>query len=272
MATWQTREPRWRKRLEQMNPPVEDIHFSAANASDLAQDEEWAEVTMNGRTERFRLHDYDAVYSHPGLYELLIYDRLQCCSPSRIAMLLESVMEDASVEMADLRILDIGAGNGMAGDELAAAGAGTVVGLDIVPEARDATLRDRPGVYEDYLVADLTDLSEQDEQRLRGYDFNTLCIVGALGFGDIPVPAFAKALDLTSARGWLAFNIEEGLLEGNTSTAFGTFVDELCQKGVLRYWAYRRYRHRMSIGGEPIYYMAVVAEKLRDLPDGLLPH
>jgi hypothetical protein len=32
----------------------------------------------------------------------------------------------------------------------------SVVGVDIIPEAQEAADRDRPGVYEDYYVVDLT--------------------------------------------------------------------------------------------------------------------
>ena len=35
-------------------------------------------------------------------------------------------------------------------------GVGTVVGVDILDEAANATERDRPDVYDDYVVVDLT--------------------------------------------------------------------------------------------------------------------
>ncbi len=33
---------------------------------------------------------------------------------------------------------------------------------------------------------------------------------------------------------------------------------------------YRRYHHRISISGEPLFYVAVVAKKLKDLDSDLL--
>jgi hypothetical protein len=39
---------------------------------------------------------------------------------------------------------------------------------------------------------------------------------------------------------------------------------------VVRLEATRRYRHRRSAGGDPIYYTAMVATKLRDIPAGML--
>ncbi|MGH3822900.1 MAG: methyltransferase, partial [Pseudonocardiaceae bacterium] len=48
---------------------------------DLAQDEEWCEVVVEGERRRIRFHDYHEIYSIPGLYERLFYDTLGCESP-----------------------------------------------------------------------------------------------------------------------------------------------------------------------------------------------
>jgi hypothetical protein len=37
----------------------------------------------------------------------------------------------------------------------------------------------------------------------------------------------------------------------------------------LRIEAYRRYQHRLSCAGEPLYYIALVAQKLQDVPADL---
>ena len=47
-------------------------------------------------------------------------------------------------------------------------------------------------------------------------------------------------------------------------------VSRMVNEGVVRLEATRRYRHRRSAGGEPIYYTAMVATKLRDIPEGML--
>ena len=94
------------------------------------------------------------------------------------------------------------------------------MGIDIFQEAKEAAERDRPGVYDDYLVRDLTDLPEPDEERLRQRNFNCLVTVAALGFGDIPPAAFVKALDLIDTPGWIAFNIKEDFLCERDDTGF----------------------------------------------------
>jgi hypothetical protein len=100
--------------------------------------------------------------------------------------------------------------------------------------------------------------------------FNCLTTVAALGFGDIPDKAFAKALDLVETPGWLAFNIKQDFLEDRDQTGFCRLIKDLSNRGVLEIQAYRRYRHRISITGEPLYYVAMVARKCSDVPDELL--
>jgi len=238
--------------------------------SQLDQDAEFADVEIDGELRRFRLHDYPELYAVRGLYETLIYDRLECCSPSRVVGLLEEVLDEFGADPAALRVLDVGAGNGMAGDELDALGVERIIGMDIVPSAREAALRDRPGVYDEYLIADLARLSEADEKRLRSARLNCLVTVGALGFGDIPPGAFAKALDLVSTGGWLAFNIRDGYLHDRDRTGFAALVQSLSRQRITQVQALRRYRHRVSVAREPLYYVAMVARKLRDLPDEIM--
>jgi len=259
----------WRTRLEQIDSEVEDILLPEA-VDKVDQDEEWCEVIANGRTRRIRFHDYADVFRIPGLYEELFYERLECRSPSYISYLLDSVIREYGESLDELRVLDVGAGNGMMGDELQDLGVQSIVGIDIIPAAKDAADRDRPEVYDDYHVTDLTDLPENEEQRLRRTHANCLTTVAALGFGDIPPLAFAKALDLISTPGWLAFNLKESFLREQDSSGFSRLIRRLNRDGYLQTLCYRRYQHRISIAGEPLYYVAVIARKLRDLDDDLL--
>lgn len=260
-------EPRWLSRVEEIPSQVEDIRLPDSHG--LPQDREWCEAMVAGRTRRFRFHTYGELYKVPGLYEKLFCETLECCSPSCVAHLLDEVLSGFEEDPEELRVLDVGAGNGMVGDELAAMGAERIVGIDIVPEARDAADRDRPGVYGDYLVTDLTDLPEHEEEMLRNEDFNCLTTVAALGFGDIPPKAFAKALDVITVPGWLAYNIKEDFLREEDSTGFCRLIRQLCREEVVQIQAYWRYRHRFSVAGKPLHYVAVVARKLRDLPDDI---
>jgi hypothetical protein len=140
------------------------------------------------------------------------------------------------------------------------------VGMDLLPEARDAALRDRPGLYSDYLAVDIGDLSSSDRSDLEGYGFNLMTCVAALGFGDIPPAAFAEAFNLVDSPGWLAFNLRERFIEDPSPGGFGAFINRMLDEGVLEERARERYTHRMSCAGEPLTYLALVATKHRDVP------
>ncbi len=247
-----------------------DIRLPQAD-TDMDQNQAWCEVRLDGSWRRFRFHDYEAIYEVPGLYEALFYRRLRCCSPRRVVSMLQRILNEQPDELSDpkLRVLDVGAGNGMVGEELVDAGAQQVFGLDIIPEARDAALRDRAWVYDDYLVADLCEMDEQQERHLRSQRFNAMTCVAALGFGDIPSQAFCGAVDLVESPAWLAFNLKEDFLRPGEATGFARLIHELSSAGVIRVEAYERYLHRLNYAGEPLYYVGMVARKLRDLPDDL---
>lgn len=234
---------------------------------ELDQDEEWCEVSINGSQRRIRFHDYHELYKIPGLYEELFYDRLKCTSPSTVRALLEEELGHEGLDPATLRVLDVGAGNGMVGEELKQMGVAEVVGVDIIEEAATATERDRPGVYEHYFVADLSDLSEDANAALAGQRFNCLVLVAALGFGDIPPRAFAQAYNLLETPAWLAFNIKQDFLTGGDDTGFSALIRRMLGDGLLELRAQQHYQHRLSMAGEPLYYQALVAVKHGDVPD-----
>ncbi len=263
-----TNDTIWRDRLETINSPVDGIRLPDKN-NGVDQDEEWCEVIMNGDRKRIRFHDYSDVFAIPGLYEELFYENLECCSPSYITNLLESVIQEYGESSEGFRVLDVGAGNGMVGDELMDMGVETIVGVDIIQAAKAATLRDRPEVYADYHVTDLTDLPPETEERLRRSKPNCLTTVAALGFGDIPPLAFAQALDLIKTPGWLAFNVKEDFLREEDSTGFSQLIRRLNREQYIQTYCYRRYQHRVSIAGDPLYYVAVVAKKIRDLDEAV---
>jgi predicted TPR repeat methyltransferase len=228
----------------------------------LEQDQEWCILRRDGQTTRIRFHDYAQVFSVPGLYEHLFYERLECVSPQMMRSMLEGQLRKVGQDPAEQSILDVGAGNGMVGEELAEMGARNIVGIDLLQEAADAAARDRPGIYEEYLVADLTDLSDDELHTLRAHDFTCLTTVAALGFGDIPPDAFAEAYNLVGDGGWIAFNIkEEFLLDGDDSSGFSRLIESLIESGRLEIRARERYRHRYAVNGDPLMYVAMVGLK-----------
>jgi len=237
---------------------------------DLDQDEEWCEVKYEDTWHRIRFHDYHEVYNIPGLYETIFYRTLRCNSPNRVVGLLEETLNEHGFPPEDLCVLDLGAGNGMVGEVLQTLGTRRIVGTDIIPEAKASTERDRPWVYNEYHVADFTDLPLELEEHLRQWDFNALTVVAALGYGDIPAKAFLSAFNLIQDGGWIAFNIKEDFLRGEQSTGFSGLMNRLTRRDVIQMEAYKRYCHRLNIAGEPLYYIAAVAQKLSDIPESMM--
>src|SRR3954447_18155135 len=236
----------------------------------LEQDHEWCRVTIDGKTRDIRFHDYDEIYKVPGLYEFLFYERLRCCSPETVCELLAEELESDDVEPASLRVLDLGAGNGMVGEELAEMGVKSIVGIDLLPEAKAAALRDRPGVYTGYHVCDLTELSDELREQLRAYDFNALATVAALGFGDIPPLAFAEAFNLVSDGGYVAFNIKEHFLDDGDPTGFSKLIGRVLETGIVEQRAEKVYCHRLATNGDELDYVAIVGVKRSDIPPALI--
>lgn len=232
---------------------------------DINQDEEFCEVLDRGRWRRIRFHDYSEIFSIPGLYEKLFDQALRCCSPRRVVGLLESVLIENDELPTDLRVLDLGAGNGMVGEELRRVGVRRLLGADIIPEAAEAAERDRPSLYDEYFVEDFTALPRGVARTIADEKLNCLVTVAALGFGDIPPAAFTTAFNLIERDGWIAFNMREDFLGARDSTGFARLIDELNKDRALQIHACRRYRHRFDMVGNPIYYIAMVARKLRDI-------
>ena len=145
-----------------------------------------------------------------------------------------------------------------------------LVGVDIFPEAKEAAQRDRPGVYDHYFVAYLT--TEEGVGKLESLptEFNLLVTVAALGFGDIPVDAFLNAFNLLEEGALVAFNIKDRFLSETDETGFSGAVQGMCDES-LELLNTRLYRHRVSMSGESLNYVAVVGRKLRNAdPDRCL--
>ncbi len=252
-------------------PQSYEIRLPRADAQGLDQDAEWCILeTPEGPPRRVRFHDYDEIYAIPGFYERLFYDELKCTSPTVVRELLAGALEERGAKPDSLRVLDVGAGNGMVGEELDRLGADHLVGVDIIPEARDAALRDRPGVYDDYLVVDLTDPTPAEHVALRDGRFTAMTCVAALGFGDIPPEAFARAYDYVEVGGYVAFNLKDRFLEDDDPSGFNLLIRDLLNEDVLHPLTRRSYVHRLSVAGEELRYEAIVAEKRGPLPAGSL--
>ncbi len=236
----------------------------------MEQDQEWCVVRAEGLERRVRFHDYGDIYELPGLYEQLFYEHMECQSPQTVARLLARELERSGADPASLRAFDVGAGNGMVAERLADIGVETIVGADIIEEAASAAERDRPGLYDDYFVVDLTSLDDDVRGELQQRRFNLLTCVAALGFGDMPPAAFATAYDVLTPGAWLAFSIKTDFLDENGDSGFATLIRELADREMIEIRARKRYRHRLSSCGEPVHYVAIVAAKRSAEPAGPL--
>lgn len=238
---------------------------------DLDQDEEWVVVEVDGQWKKIRLHDYGDVFAVPGLYEKWVYEILGCRSPEKICTLLAEQLEEAGVKASTLKVLDLGAGNGYVADELRSIGVEEFVGLDIEPEAKVAAQRDRPGLYDDYVIGDVTDLTDEQRARLASHGFNCLTCVAALGFGDVPTEVFTESFNMIADGGWVAFNIKEDFLDEADTSGFSTLIRKMLKDGTLTLAARERYVHRLSSHNEPLHYEAFIGRKQRDLRPEDLP-
>jgi predicted TPR repeat methyltransferase len=246
------------------------IKFPPADSHALGQNEVFFFLVEDGQEKRFRFHDYDAIYSRPGLYEQVFYDRLKCSSPQKVGEILKKAMDANGWNLTESRVLDLGAGNGIMGEVLKAHGVSRLIGADIIPEAKDAVNRDRPGLYDEYYVADFTALDNDVGEELKEWQIDCLTCVAALGFDDIPAPAFLQAMGFVRNDGWVAFNIKESFLDRSDTSGFSRFIRELILSEYIDIHHLERYRHRLSMEGLPLYYFALVAQKVGDIPDDFL--
>lgn len=155
-----------------------------------------------GRQVETGLHDYAALYAVPGLYEATYVLHLQASAPGLLVDALAAVVPQG--ERADRQVLDVGAGTGVVGDHLLAAGFGRVAATDLEPASTAAVLRDRPEAYADARTLDLVHPGPDDEAWLRALAPQIVTAVAAVGFGHLPVEALAAVTALLPRGGLLA--------------------------------------------------------------------
>ena len=242
------------------------IQFPKSECQNADQDEAFFYLLESKGKKKIKFHDYDVIYNIPGLYEQIFYDRLKCCSPKKVTEILSTSVAQTNENFTELRVLDVGAGNGLMGAELKKYGVSRLVGIDIIPEAKRATERDRPHVYDAYDTIDLCNIDESETEDLSSWSLNCLTTVAALGFGDIPPKAFMVAFNIIQSAGWVAFNIKETFLDNSDSSGFSRMIRDLIFSKYMDLYHLERYRHRVSIEGEPLFYFAVAGRKNYDVP------
>lgn len=240
-----------------------DVDFPQKKYS---QDEEYCTISLDGIEKRVRFHDYDEIYSIPGLYEKIFYEQLRCCSPETVCNFFFDEITKRGSEKECMRVLEIGAGNGMVGEQMKQHGVPMIVGVDILIEAKLAAYRDRPDVYDEYYAIDLTDIPESIEEEILMKKLNSLVSVAALGFDDLPPLAYARAFNLISKEGWIAFNIKDLFLSGKDNSGFSRLIQKMIDNKIVSIHVQEKYQHRVATDNSPLYYYAIVAQKMADIP------
>jgi trans-aconitate methyltransferase len=222
-----------------------------------AQQEEAFVLTRDdGTSERIVLHDYSKVYAVPGLYEEVVQHQLNCASPQVLAQTLADAVAEAGGSTADLRVLDIGAGNGVVGEELHARGAQVVAGTDGVEAARDAARRDRPGLYEVYEIAGVDDIDVK--QLVADHGLNTLTSAGALGIGHVEIADVAQWWAAFPPGSWFAVTVPLDVADPAGEDLLGVLAAAEPTTKVVRQ---ENFAHRRRMSGETITYSVIVARK-----------
>jgi len=204
----------------------------------------------DGRVEELHLHDYERLYSLPGVYEEIVQERLGCRSPVQIASMLAAVVDRLGWSRGEVRVLDLAAGNGVSGEALATEGLRAVLGTDIVPGARTAALRDRPGLYENYLTLDLMALTAAEERTVRGLGANALSCVAPVGehSQQLPPQALAAAAGMLAPDALVAYMHDPSF--GTADVVTPAFWTQQLGAGVrAEEIERRRYLHRRTVNG-----------------------
>ncbi|HTO69957.1 MAG TPA: methyltransferase domain-containing protein [Myxococcota bacterium] len=221
-------------------------------------------VEDGGVLRQIRFRGDPRLWEWPGVFEHLVRNLLRGNAPGALCHLLHRELRNAKLSPTDLRVIDLFAGNGWMGEELATVGALEIVGVDASAAAAAAVERDHPDVYRSYLVVDMRRLSESQRDDLMAYDFNCLTCVDPLAVEEPAPNAFAEAFNLLAPDGWAAFHLNAETAEGGRDSRFARLVHKMIQSGAMNVVTQQRYRHRFSTTGTPIFHVAVVARKVRD--------
>ena len=62
----------------------------------------------------------------------------------------------------------------------------------------------------------------------------------------------------------------EDFLHETDQSGFSRLIRRLMQQDYIQPQCYRRYRHRLSIAGEPLYYIAMIAKKRKPVTNSLV--
>ncbi|OBQ32755.1 MAG: class I SAM-dependent methyltransferase [Dolichospermum sp. UKL201] len=222
--------------------------------------EEFFWLNSDGKEVKVKLHDYPQMYAIPYLYEHLM-EKLQATSHIVLSSLLRDQVTQAGGAVEDLVVLEVGAGSGMVGKALTDMGVKSITGIDIVPEAAEAAQREYPGVYENYYVEDLSNLSETTKKALSSRSFNCMICGSALGFNHIPTSTWATAFNFILPNAWVAFNVQKECWEDKSETSFSAWYPWVLATDIFEITQTHNYQHRFYMDGRSLEYVAIIGTK-----------
>ncbi|AFY39672.1 Methyltransferase type 11 [[Leptolyngbya] sp. PCC 7376] len=236
------------------------------NIEDLVIQEEFFYLLQDGKKRKIRLHDYKELYSIPRLYQSIM-EQQQEQSHIVLPSLLKEYIVSSGKKMEDLTILEVGAGSGAVGKTLSDFGVKSIVGIDIVPEAKEAVDRDYPDVYSSYYIEDLNNLSPKTKEALIQQKFDCIVCGSALGFNHIPAKTWAKAFNVIAPNSWIAFNVQNERWENEGTDSFVAWHPWVSDENILNITKTHKYRHRFYLDGRPLYYVAIIGTKVGNIPN-----
>ncbi len=237
---------------------MNQFSISIPKQQELSQDREFFLLEEGGEARKIRLQDYDKIFSVPGLYEQLLLESLEYASPKVMQNAFDFICKEYSVSTSNMSVLEIGPGNGVVGEMLRKVKVSYLVGIDISEIACTSAARDRPNVYDDYIVSDLSQQNIEKLSQIRAHGkFGFIVAVASLGFSDASIAVFQNSLSFLKPGGFVGICIKEEFLFLNNNTGFGDFLRVLCEQELFIEVFRERYVHRLSTAGQPIYYIAL---------------
>ena len=117
------------------------------------EDQDVVRWSDGGEQRATVLHDDAALSAVPGLYEAVSVEHLDSGSPALLAAALGEVLPPAA--RPGRRVLDVGAGTGLAGEHRVTGGSAPVCAVDLEAAGAGAVLRDRPSCHRGARAHDL---------------------------------------------------------------------------------------------------------------------
>jgi len=75
---------------------------------------------------------------------------------------------------------------------------------------------------------------------------------------------------LVREDGWVAFNIKDSFLRSSDETGFSSLIRKLILSDYFDVHVIKRYWHRLSMEGVPLFYFAIVGKKKMDIPNDFM--